>query len=404
MGCLAAMGCGSRDTHAVSAEHPASSAPSTEPEPSRAVQPAATGDAAPHVSPFRYGCYDASECRAPGAVCRRASIIGKCSCRADDDCLPSETCYGRTCELRCGAAPKGCPRGGSCVSHYKFCVDPRQDGETGFDLGEWRAKADSGLPGHEPRYLHATYDEWDGGNRHLRVSFRGNGDYVIEVDGISGWNRSLAGAKQPNMKGRELLRTGMLRGHGRTPGIAELTGGSCPGPLSTFRAELVLVAEFADLMVYRGLWTHPQCPAFPREYADAIWAFVEKETGGAVARFDWGRYGPLPPVDIATAKPELDRLPCWPGQSWSGKACTGRPTSCPSGYAVSEVGCASCAPGRVSVGEAGACCWPGQEWSNGECRGKPTCPTGFRADDAAGCAREPEPPYLRSPFSGEHLY
>jgi hypothetical protein len=361
------------------------------------ASPSPVGAAAPHVSRYRYGCYDSSECRAAGAVCRRDSVIGKCSCRTDDDCLPSETCYGTTCELRCTAAPNGCPRGGTCASHCDFCVDPRQDAESRFDLDEWLAKAESGLPGHEARYLHATYDEWDGSHRHLRVSFRANGDYVIEVDGISGWNRSFVGSKPPNAKGRELLRTGILRGHGKVPVIAELSRGSCPGPLSTFRAELVLVAEFADLMVYRGLWTHPLCPSFPRSYAQMIWEFVQRETGAGVEPFDWKRYGSLPPVDLPTGKPDLERLPCWPGQSWSGKACTGQPTQCPPGYERAEEGCARCAPGRVRIGEAHACCWPGQSWDSGECRGKPACPAGFRVDDVTGCVREPEPPY-ESPY------
>ena len=352
------------------------------------------GDEAPLVSRYRYGCYDSSECRGAGAVCVDAPVIGECTCRTDDDCLPTETCH-ITCELRCDAAPNGCPRGGACWpdSAYKFCLDPDQESHNGFDLSEWLAKQEEGLVGHEDRYLHATYDEWDGSNRHLRVSFRANGDYVIEVDGIGGWNRTVVGSKHPNAKGRELLRTGILRGKGGVPVIAELNRGSCPGPLSTFRAELVLVAEFANLMIYRGLWTHPQCPSFPRGYAAMIWQFVDRETGGAVEHFDWNRYGSLPPVDGRTPKPDLDRLPCWAGQSWNGKACAGKPTNCPSGYALADEGCARCARGRVAVGEAGACCWPGQTWSHGECRGKPTCPAGFRDDTTAGCVRESDPPY-----------
>lgn len=39
----------------------------------------------------------------------------------------------------------------------------------------------------------------------------------------------------------------------------------------------------------------PMCRDFPREYIDTIWSFVERETGGAVHRFNRDQWGPLPP-------------------------------------------------------------------------------------------------------------
>ncbi len=352
----------------------------------------------PRVSRYRFGCTTADECRMPGAECGPGTVIGKCDCRTDADCTASETCYG-ACEVRCAAFPKGCPRGGYCGDHYAFCIDPRQEATETFDLSEWKAKAMAGVPGHQGFALHATYDEWNGSGGHLRVSFRGNGSYVIELDGIGGWNRSLVGSRRPNAKGRELLRTGMLRGTGKTPAVSSLRARSCPEHLSEFRAELVLVAEFANLYTFRGLWRHPRCEGFPKAYVDSIWAFVTKETSGAVQRFDHSMYGDRPPTDKPTTAPDPDRLPCWPGQSWSGTACTGRPTSCPPGFMPAADGCAGCPPGRVAVDGAGSqnCCWPGQTFG-GACRGTPACPKGFVAAGTQSCAREPPPPPVYFPY------
>ncbi len=276
------------------------------------------------------------------AICKPESLIGKCSCRTDTDCLPSETCYAQTCELRCDAKDRGasCPRGGYCASTYNFCVDPRRPDGDSFDPAEWFAKAEAGVPGHEPRLLHATYDEWNGEHGHLRVSFRGDGSYVIEIDGLSVWNRSLRSDAKPSARARELFHGGVLRGKGSVPGIGALQARSCPEYRSAFRAELVLVAEFSTLMTYRGLWTHPRCSGFPEGYVAAIWTFVERETGGALRRFDHARFDDVPLFGAPLQTPDLARLPCWPGQAWDGASCVGRPRSCPEGYSVAEGGCA----------------------------------------------------------------
>ncbi|HEX3902673.1 MAG TPA: hypothetical protein VH853_07465 [Polyangia bacterium] len=357
-----------------------------------AAQPAAPGVGAegPFTSRTRYGCRDARDCRMPGAVCQQEPIIGKCGCRTDADCTPDETCYV-FCELRCSSASDGCPRGGSCGSSYDFCVDPDRESDESFDLGEWRAKERAGVPGHEPRFLHATYDEWNGTGGHLRVSFRGDGNYLIELDGHSGWNRSFGRDGRLTSKGRELLTTGVLKGRGGTPSIHSLRAASCPEYRTGFRAELVLVAEFARLETYRGIFTHPKCKGFPSRYVDDIWRFVEKQTGGAVTRFDRATWGELPPTGVPTDAPDPHRLPCWPGQHYTGSTCTGLPASCPAGYVAAADGCQACPPGRTAVDGARHCCFLGQSW-DGVCRGVPTCPRGFVRAGAAGCAREPEPP------------
>ena len=100
----------------------------------------------------------------------------------------------------------------------------------------------------------------------------------------------------PDRRGRELRRTGFISGRSRAlPSIRSLRAASCPGNISGFRAELVMVAEFARMHAYRGVWTHPMCRDFPKEYIDAIWSFVESETEGAVHRFNRDQCGPLPP-------------------------------------------------------------------------------------------------------------
>jgi hypothetical protein len=299
----------------------------------------------PYVLHSRFGCSTASDCRMPGAQCHRAPLIGKCSCRADADCAPAELCNGSRCELRCFLDNLvECPRGGQCDNYNPFCDDEWAPGDRDFDLTEWEEKRDAAVPGHEGKFLHATYDEWSGLATHLRVSFRGDGTYVIEIDGLSGWNRSFAHSRPSNAKGRELLQRGTLRGKGGTPFIHSLHNApSCFEYHSEFRAELVLVAEFASLMAYRGLWTHPKCPGFPSEYVDSIWRFVEKETGGALVRFDRTQWGDLPPTKRISAT-DARRLPCWPGQQWDGTACTGLPTSCPPGWQRAAGGCAAPVP------------------------------------------------------------
>ena len=242
----------------------------------------------PRVSRYRFGCTTADECRMPGAECGPGAVIGKCDCRTDADCTASETCYG-ACEVRCAAFPKGCPRGGYCGRHYAHCIDPRRDATETFYLSEWKAKAAAGVPGHEGFALHATYDEWNGSAGHLRVSFRGNGSYVIELDGISGWNRSPAGSKRPNARGRELLRTGMV--HGDNARGFEPAGALVPGtPVGVSRGTGAGCRVCRPLHV-SGLWRHPRCEGFPKAYVDSIWTFVTKETGGAVQRFDLSIYG-----------------------------------------------------------------------------------------------------------------
>ncbi len=316
----------------------------TPPAPLCSAAPSASSPAAHAEHPLawhtRFGCFATNDCHLPDATCEPAALLGKCSCKVDADCSPSETCYAGRCELRCAANANVCPRGGACGPHYDFCVDPRQASSETFDLMEWAEKAAAGVPGHEPRFLHATYDEWDGTTRHLRVSFRGDGSYVIELDGISGWNRSLSSGKKGNARGRELLRTGVVRGQGKTPGIPSLNAPSCAEPLSPFRAELVLVAEFATLKTYRGVWTHPKCPGFPGAYVDAIWSFVNEQTGGALEAFDRKQWGELPPVGPTKSADDAARSPCWPGQSFSAGRCSGRPSACPAGFTPADDGCA----------------------------------------------------------------
>jgi hypothetical protein len=132
-----------------------------------------------------------------------------------------------------------------------------------------------------------------------------DGRYVIEVDGISGWNGSAFTGGRGNAQARELARTGVLTGTSRSaPAIRSLRTRSCTELLSGFRAELVLVAEFANLMAYRGVWTHPKCKGFPKEYIDAIWAFATKVTGGALRPFEREKWGELPALSKEHAEPD----------------------------------------------------------------------------------------------------
>ena len=194
------------------------------------------------------------------------------------------------------ASHSSCPRGGWCDAERGVCIEPDVPDRNTFGTDEWLSKAASDVPGHTPNLLHVTYDEWDSLSRHMRISFRGDGWYAIELDGISGWNRAFEADATGNERGRQLRRTGFISGRSRAlPSIRSLRAASCPGNISGFRAELVMVAEFARMHAYRGVWTHPMCRDFPREYIDAIWSFVESETGGAVHRFNRDQWGPLPP-------------------------------------------------------------------------------------------------------------
>ena len=73
---------------------------------------------------------------------------------------------------------------------------------------------------------------------------------------------------------------------------------------------------------------------------------------------------------------------CWPGQAWSKAqtACVGVPT-CPRGLWASGGNCLmlpECSIGQAATAETeGHCCWPGQTWSGGACTGMIRCPTGF---------------------------
>lgn len=249
------------------------------------------------TSSHGFGCRNANDCPQPNAACVAAVLIGKCTCRAQADCTADEICVDGTCEVRCHNASQ-CLRGGSCEepsTEAAHCVDLRRASEDEFNPTEWDTEAERAHPGHVPAMVRATYDEWDGSKRHLRVSFRSDGHYVIEVDGIGGSNRSEEPGERGNAKGKELLRTGFLVGWSNAvPTISYLHATSCKGELSSFRAELVLTAEFDELQTYRGLWTHPLCRGFPAVFVEAVWDFVNRETGGAIARFDRALWHKVP--------------------------------------------------------------------------------------------------------------
>ncbi len=319
-------------------------------EAERVAPSSAASGPRPYVLLSRFGCTRASECRMPEPTCYRAPLIGQCSCRTDADCSPAETCEGSRCELRCFSENASeCPRGGRCRVELLRCDHDFAPSDRNFEF-DYRPPHMRPTEEETRRHrvaLHATYDEWSGLMKHLRVSFRGDGSYVIEIDG---WFHD---AKPSNGKGKELLRNRTIRGTSTdTPLIASLHHApSCSEYHSEFRAELVLVY---GMTAYRGLWTHPKCPGFPTDYVDAIWRFVEQETGGALVRFDRTHWGDLPPIGAASAKPGAHRHPCWPGQQWSGTACTGRPTSCPLGYQPVENGCEDYAPSPSVPPAAGA--------------------------------------------------
>lgn len=157
-----------------------------------------------------------------------------------------------------------------------------------FHLREWFEKAEAGIPGHDPRVLHLVYEEWIGRAQHLRVSLRGSGDYVIELDGISGWNPTARhdGArrlwsKSGTFVGRIEKRRALalLREH---HGVVNEP--SCTEACTGFHATATMVAEFGSLAIGRGVWTSRDCPGFPKALADAMWALARERSRGAVRR------------------------------------------------------------------------------------------------------------------------
>lgn len=176
-------------------------------------------------------------------------------------------------------------------------------------LGEWLLKQEEGLPRHEDSLLHFVYDEWFA-TGHVRVSVRGNGAYVIEIDGIDGWRSFTRKTKDP---------VSIQRQSGNFTGVAEFPFldhfvQSSPTPSAwraahsyfeyppctqvpsgtpsvdpSFGASMTLLAESGDprLAVFRSEWRSPHCPGFPHELAKEAWKLVEKVTKKTVVTPAW---------------------------------------------------------------------------------------------------------------------